>query len=188
MFGKILFAIYSIILFIRKNITSPLMFKFFITFIYKHKNEDIWSKIKSYDIKRFKLEIDKYEYKPDLLFGIFDMTFGDPNFFFDLNRNSFRDCDDFSEIWYLWAIEHGYSVEMKVIIDGFKFWRSHVFIILKDEYLQKPYIFINNNEIMGRFSNIDEIIEMFKTENILLGGNFTFPIVLNYKSNDWEDK
>ena len=61
--------------------------------------------------------INKYEYKSDPLKGALDYI-DTPDEFFNENKKSGRDCDDWSRMWSLWGLYHNYRAYEYVICDS----------------------------------------------------------------------
>jgi len=135
---------------------SPLLYfiiRYTVYLFRKLPNE--WKNIKTYNRYGFEKAIDK-SYKWDFKHGIIDFSLQNPNFYFIDKRKYFRDCDDTSRMWLLWAKENGYKAWEVCIWKGFK--RAHFITIFKHE---EDYI-LCNYDLSDSYSNLKEAVESVK--------------------------
>ena len=89
---------------------SPLLYWIFRHTKYRGRElPDIWDDIKDLPIDEFHLKIargSKYDYLSDPLGGLLDYSPQEKNFFF-LDRETSRDCDNWSRMWYWYHRYHG---------------------------------------------------------------------------------
>lgn len=106
----------------------------------------------------FSNKINEMDYKADPLGGLIDYV-ADPDLFFDKNRKSGRDCDDWARQWSIWGYHNGYVAEEYIVYDPrHPFKTMHVITLLwKDGncYLANYYLF-------GPFDSMEKTLDYLK--------------------------
>ncbi|MFW6007662.1 MAG: hypothetical protein ACOCP8_00235 [archaeon] len=149
---KFYYICYWIYLKLIRPLSSPLLYWIFRKTIYRGSLPNKWEQIKKYNKYDFENAINK-SYKWDYKYGIIDFSLQEPNFYFVEKRKYFRDCDDTSRMWYLWAKYNRYKVWEICLWNGFK--KAHFITIFKNN---NKYI-LCNYKIKGKFNSIEEAIK-----------------------------
>lgn len=131
--------------------SSPLIYWVIRSFIDKRPLPKIWNTINTYDSEKFENYIIQYSYKWDWEGGKLDFTLQNPNYFF-VEKEYFRDCDDFARMWYLWAKENNYQVWEICLWD--KLNKAHMITVYKDgNYKLCDY------KLKGEFESLEQAAE-----------------------------
>jgi len=117
-----------------------------------------WEWAKRLDMNEFSIEINKFPYKKDLLYGILDYT-GNLDDFFDKDKRFNRDCDNFARAWCVWAKNNGYSFQEYVVTTKENLFNdAHVIAVIweKDKY------YLCNYECYGPYASEQEGLKYMK--------------------------
>jgi len=117
----------------------------------------VWDTVKHLPLKEFSEFINKYEYKPDLLGGLIDHSFGynNPNQFFSDMAYS-RDCGSWARIWSIWCRCNGHKPQEVIVTTKDHVARdSHVVCVA--EYQGKFWLL--DYEPYGRFPTFEKAVE-----------------------------
>ena len=119
-----------------------------------------------------------YDYMLDPVFGAFNYVLKDPNYYYDRSNDKNilygRDCDDTAQVWHLYLSSKYKEVYQIWICPGYNFLRSHVFNVFKDPETNK-YVLVNTTIYSKRFDSIEDIINEFATQELVLGGRYINP-------------
>lgn len=111
----------------------------------------------------FEKEINKFEYKADPIGGLIDYV-DTPDHFFNPEKKSGRDCDDWARMWSLWGTYHGYQAREFVVCDPSSIKRAfntmHVITVLKS--LKYNKYFLCNYQMYGPFSTEEMALDYLK--------------------------
>ena len=106
--------------------------------------------------------INSFEYRMDPLKGAIDYI-AHPDSFFDKSKKQGRDCDDWSRMWTLWGLYHGYRAYEYVVCDPSSlktaFNTMHCITVLE----RKDKFYLMNYKYYGPFSTIEAALNKLKT-------------------------
>ena len=145
--------------------TRPIKsFIFYNLVRFTFKKHDFWKDYKYLPLENFNRIMNGVEYKRDPLWGRFDYTVKDPNYFFnDINLNKFwfgRDCEDIAHMWYLYAKEKDIPAQKLNIFDGSRpFSTGHAVCLL---YNQDGRIVLCDKVMVKEFNEIDDVVRYLK--------------------------
>lgn len=120
----------------------------------KISNAEVY-KLKS---NEFSEKINNMPYKSDPLGGLIDYV-ADPDEFFDAEKESGRDCDDWARQWSIWGYHNGYIAEEYFVYNPSKlFSTAHVVTLLwKDRNC-----YLANYRLYGPFETSEKALEFLK--------------------------
>ena len=130
----------------------------------------LWNTYKHLPLKEFSKKINAYKYKPDLVNGVVDFAYENPNVFFSELGVS-RDCDDYARVYYHYGLVNNYTPQEVIITTKEHIIKdSHVVCVLEKD----SKYWLCDYEVYGTFNSIEEAImavpnhwEKYTKENLL---------------------
>lgn len=103
----------------------------------------------------FSRKINEMEYKSDPLGGAVDYV-ADPDKFFDSERESGRDCDDWARQWSIWGYHNDYVAEEYIVYNPKRLFKTlHVVTLLWKD----GDCFLANYYLYGPFKSTEEALK-----------------------------
>jgi len=151
------------------KVISPVIYRIARMTVYRKLSPEVkWEEAKLLTMEEFSALLDKYPYRSDYLFGLVDFTIEEPELFFTQNRSYNRDCDDFAQMWLLWARENGLEAWKVYIADGLSIKSAHAFTII----LKNDRFYLCNLSLHGHYSSIEEAVSRFEHEELVEHGRY----------------
>lgn len=166
-----------------RKIYSPVIYWLLRWTVYRGKLPNLWKDYKNLPMDNFERVLNQYPYKPDFWSGILDSTLQEPDFFFVEDRKYFRDCDDFSKLWFLWATENNFSAWLMIVVDGWKFWRAHKYTLIRCKNDFGDIVLVTPYRVLRGHPDIETAMNQFKMKKLVAGGKYKNPIHLIYDQN-----
>lgn len=140
---------------------STYLYWFFRETLYTEEFPSKWVEIKHLSREEFGERLMEYPFLMDPGLGVLDFSPKEEDFFF-LERRWGRDCDNWSRMWFWWAVYHGYPVWEIAIMDGFDITTAHMITVFKDG---SGYTLCNYT-IVDTYSSLEEAVLAFQRKEL----------------------
>lgn len=116
------------------------------------------SEVYKLSAEEFSKKINEMDYKADPIGGLIDYV-ADPDQFFDKNRKSGRDCDDWARQWSIWGHHNGYIAEEYIVYDPKRpFNTMHVITLL----WKNGNCYLANYYLYGPFDSMEKALDYLR--------------------------
>lgn len=133
-----------------RTLISPILYWIGRKTVYRGKLPDVWSEVNELPMEEFSGKINSYRYLPDWWSGLWDNTLQESDFFFLEDRNYNRDCDDFAQMWYWWALNNGYEACLIVLSNGWRMGHKTCIFVKDGRYYLADYVIVDHYDSIGQ--------------------------------------